>query len=116
GGFGAPPAAEPQPATQEGADPGGADPAARRSGAQAAGGHGFRGRALDRSDFARIARPYRRARAQPAGAPLRDLSPRVPAARDRAAARDGIVSKTSRSGRERRTGPRAHRQFGGNIE
>src|SRR5205823_3753700 len=51
-GFGAPSAAEPQSAAQEGADTGGAKPAARRSGAPAAGPHGLRGRALDRPDLA----------------------------------------------------------------
>jgi class 3 adenylate cyclase len=37
----------------------GVDPSARGSGAQAAGALGLRGRALDRPDIARIARPYR---------------------------------------------------------
>ena len=85
-GFGAPPAAEPQSAAEEGADTGGADPAARRSGAPAAGGDGLRGRALDRPDLARAARPHRRAGPQPAGAADRDVPPRVPAALDRPAA------------------------------
>jgi class 3 adenylate cyclase len=60
-GFGAPPAAEPQSATQKGADAGGSNPSARRSGARAAGADGFRGRALGRSDLARVARPHNRA-------------------------------------------------------
>src|SRR5205807_287682 len=57
-GFGAPPAAEPLFAAQEGADTGGADPSARRLGAPSAGGNGLRGRALDRPDLARAARPH----------------------------------------------------------
>ena len=55
-------------------------------GAPAAGGHGLRGRALDRPDLARAARPHRRACPQPAGAADRDVPPRVPAALDRPAA------------------------------
>jgi len=61
--FGAPPAAQPQPAAQERADTGGAAPPARRSGSPAAGTDGIRGRALGRSDLARIARSHRRTRA-----------------------------------------------------
>ena len=49
---------------------------------------GLRGRALDRPDLARTARPHRRACPQPAGAADRDVPPRVPAALDRPAAGD----------------------------
>ncbi len=74
-GLGAPQAAEPQSAEEEGADAGGADPAARWPGTPAAGRHGIRGRALDRPDLARAARPRGRAGSEPAGAADRDVSP-----------------------------------------
>jgi len=61
-------------------------PAARGAGAPAAGSGGLRGRALDRPDLARIARPHHRACAQTAGAAGRDVPPRIPAAMDRSAA------------------------------
>jgi len=47
---------------------------------------GFRGRPLGRPDLARAARHHRRARAQPASAPDRNVPPRIPAALDRPAA------------------------------
>jgi class 3 adenylate cyclase len=73
------------PAAQEGTDTGGADPPTRGLGAPGAGGHGFRGRALDRPDLARAARPRHRACPQPAGAADRDVPPRIPDALDRPA-------------------------------
>jgi class 3 adenylate cyclase len=78
-GFGEPSAAQPQFAAQEGKNIGGADPAARRAGTSAAGNHGFRGRALDRPDLARAARPHCRVCAQPAGVADRIIPPRVSA-------------------------------------
>ena len=88
-GVGAPPTAEPQSAAQEGKETGGIASAVGESGAPPAGGHGFRGRALDRPDLARIARPHGRADRQPAGAANRDVPPRIPAALGWPAAGDG---------------------------
>ena len=62
--------------------------------ASAAGFGALRGRTLDRSDLARIARPHRRAGARSAGAADRDLSPRVPAALDRPAAGDDVGAQS----------------------
>jgi class 3 adenylate cyclase len=56
-----------QSAAEKAENTGGADTSARRSGAPAAGCDGFRGRALDRPDLARIARSHRRASAHPGG-------------------------------------------------
>jgi class 3 adenylate cyclase len=103
-GFGAPPAAEPQSAAEEGADIGGADPPARRFGAPATGGHGFRGRALDRSDLARAARSHRRAGAQLAVTADRDLPPRIPTALDRPAAGDDAGAQSPGPARPDRFG------------
>jgi len=69
------PSSEPQSPAEEGSHIGGADPPARGSGAPAAGAHGFRGRALDRPDVARSARPRRRADTQPAGSVDCDIPP-----------------------------------------
>jgi len=80
---------------EEGMDTGGVDPAARGSRAPAAGFSALRGRALDRSDLARIARPHRRAGARSAGAADRDVSPRVPAALDRPAAGNDVGAQSS---------------------
>src|SRR6516225_7500851 len=91
-------------AAQKGADPGGVDPATRRPGEPAAGGHGFRGRTLDRPDLARAARPRRRAYPQPPGAADRDISPRVPAALDRPAAGDDARAQSPGPARPDRIG------------
>jgi hypothetical protein len=64
-------------------------------GAPAAGSDGVRGRALDRPDFARIARPDRRSRAEPAGAPDHDLPTRVPTALDRPDAGDDAGAQSA---------------------
>jgi class 3 adenylate cyclase len=111
-GFGPLPAAESQRATQEGADTGGADPAARRSGAPAAGADGLRGRALDRSDLARIARPHHRARPQPASAANRDVPPRVRASLDRPAAGDHVDPQPTGPARPACPGGEDRRQRG----
>src|SRR4029077_15085643 len=87
-GVRAPPAAGPQPAAQERKDTSGAGPATGRAGPAAAGVGGFRGRALERPDFARAARSRRRAGPQLARAADRDVPPRVSSALDRPAAGD----------------------------
>src|SRR5439155_25429151 len=86
--FGAPPSAEPQSATQKGADTGGAASPPGGSGAPAARRDDFRGRAVDRPDLARIARSHCRAGPRFAGAVDRDVPTRVPAALERRAACD----------------------------
>src|SRR5262249_50876146 len=87
-GPGAPSAAEPQSATQEGANTGGTNPPARRTVAPAADGHDLRGRTLEQPDLPGDARPRNRSRPQLAGAADRDLPPRVSTALDRPAAGD----------------------------
>src|SRR5262249_45673044 len=64
--FGTRSAPERQSSTEKRKNTGGADPPARSPGAPAAGVDCVRGRALDRPDFARIARPHGRAGAQSA--------------------------------------------------
>ncbi|MBV8458783.1 MAG: AAA family ATPase, partial [Acetobacteraceae bacterium] len=90
----------------------GADPAARRSGAPAAGADGLRGRALDRSNLARIARPHHRARPQPADSADRDVPPRVSAAMDRPAAGDDAHSQSPGPPRSGRSGGADRRRRG----
>src|SRR5215472_3238268 len=92
--FGAISAAQPQSAAQEGKDTGGAARPARRSGAPAAGGHGLRGRPLDRSNFARIARSHRRADPQPADTIDHHIPSRIPAALGRPAAGDDAGARS----------------------
>ena len=82
------------------------------SGAPAAGGHGLRGRALDRPDLARTARPHRRAGPQPAGAVDRDVPPRVPAALDRPAAGDDAGAQSPGPARPDRFGRADRRRQG----
>ena len=79
---------------------------------RAAGGHGFRGRALDRPDLARAARPHRRAGPQPAGAADRDVPPRVPAALDRPAAGDHAGAQSPGPARPDRFGRADRRRQG----
>jgi len=111
-GVGAPLAAQPQSAAQEGKDTGGADPAARRAGASAAGGHGFGGRALDRPDLARIGRPHHRACPQPGRAASRGVPPRVPTALDRPAAGQHADAQSPGSARSDRSGSADRRRQG----
>ena len=77
-----------QSATQKGADTGGAAPPNRGPDAPSAGDHALRGRALDRPDLARTARPHRRADRQSPRPIDRDIPPRIPAALDWPAASD----------------------------
>src|SRR4029077_11682991 len=110
--LGPPFAAEPQSAAEEGADFGGAVAAARESGAPAAGGPGFRGRALYRPDLARAALSDRRAGPQPAGAAGRDVPPRVPATLDRPGAGQHAGAQSAGPARPDRFG-RADRRWQG---
>src|SRR5205085_7927484 len=93
--FRSPPAAEPQPTAQKGADNRGAAPPARGPGAPAAGGYALRGRALDRPDLARTARPHRRAGRQSPRPIDRDVPSRIPAALDRSTASDDVGAQSS---------------------
>ena len=69
---------------------------ARRPGATRSGADALRGRALDRPQLARAARPCHRAGAAPAGAASRHFPPRVSTAVDRAGARDDACSQSAR--------------------
>ena len=90
------PAARPQPAAQEGADIGGAAAAASGAGAAAAGIDDLRGPALDRSNLARAARPYRREDHRPAGAAGGDLPAGVPTGLGRPIAGDDDRAEPAR--------------------
>jgi class 3 adenylate cyclase len=87
-GFGPPSATEPQSSAEKRKDAGSADPPARGSGTPTADRDGLRGCALDRPNFARIARSHYRARPQPADAIDHNVSPRIPIALDRPATGD----------------------------
>ncbi|MGB9650078.1 MAG: adenylate/guanylate cyclase domain-containing protein [Stellaceae bacterium] len=75
--------------------PGGAAPPTRGPDPPASGDHAFRGRALDRPDLARVARPHRRASPQSPSPIDRDVPPRIPAALDRPTASDDAGAQSS---------------------
>ena len=90
-------AAAAHPAAQARADLRGAAAPARAAVGPRPGADDLRGRALDRPELARAARPRGRARGPAAGPAADHLPPRVRAALDRPAARDGPGARPPRS-------------------
>ena len=108
-----------RPAAQARADLRGAAAPARGAVGPRPGADGLRGRALDRPELARAARPRGRARGPAAGPAAGHLPPRVRAALDRPAARDGAGARPPRPAGGRGAGAadrgrrRAARRAGG---